>query len=146
MSHFLQKNNNGWFLVVVFISLLMVADVLLPWNEDEKPKTEVSEATEEETIEIVDGVNVSTGLIVDEGHELVAAHCSACHSLKLVTQNRSSRQGWKDIIVWMQKTQKLWDLKEAEDPILTYLSKNYGSKKSSRRENLTDIEWYNLED
>jgi len=95
--------------------------------------------------EIKDGIHLQSGLIVDEGYELVMGTCGACHSLKLVTQNRADRKGWLEMIRWMQETQKLWDLGPNEDKILTYLAKNYAPQNKGRRENLTNIEWYELE-
>ena len=58
--------------------------------------------------------------------------CSACHSLALVYQNRMTRDGWISTIRWMQEKQGLWDLGEAEEPILDYLEENYG---------VADIPW-----
>ena len=94
---------------------------------------------------VENGIHVSTGLIEGEGMHLVIAHCTACHSAKLVTQNRADRQGWKKMIRWMQDTQNLWDLGDSEPTILEYLSKNYAPKRTGRRPPLTDIEWYDLE-
>jgi cytochrome c5 len=95
---------------------------------------------------VVDGIHVATGLIVDDGFEQVKASCTACHSSKLITQNKADREGWKKMIRWMQETQNLWDLGPNEDIILDYLAKNYAPKASGRRMNLTNIEWYTLED
>ncbi len=92
--------------------------------------------------EIQDGIHLPTGMIVDDGVDVVINTCGACHSLDLVTQNRADRAGWKDIIVWMQETQKLWDLGASENVILTYLSKNYAPEDTGRRRNLEGIEWY----
>ena len=75
---------------------------------------------------------------------MVKGTCSACHSIDLVTQNSATREGWKDLIVWMQKTQKLWDLGDNEALILDYLEKNYAPKEQGRRAPLKDIEWYEL--
>ena len=97
----------------------------------------------EETL-VLGSINPESGLIVDVHHELVQNTCGGCHSLELVTQNAATREGWKEIIVWMQETQGLWDLAENEDLILDYLSKNYAPKKNSRRLNLENIEWYDL--
>lgn len=45
----------------------------------------------------------------------------------------------------MQQTQGLWDLGEAEPIILDYLAKHYAPEaRASRRQPLTDIEWYSL--
>lgn len=74
-----------------------------------------------------------SGLVVAEHYQLVRAHCSACHSAKLVTQNRLSRDNWLATIRWMQKTQGLWPLGEQEEPILDYLETYYSPVKVSRR-------------
>lgn len=65
-------------------------------------------------------------LKMDDGIEMVQAHCGACHSLALVTQNRMTREGWISTIRWMQQKQGLWDLGEAEAVIVDYLERNYG--------------------
>ncbi len=95
---------------------------------------------------VVDGIHMASGLIADEGYEVVKVQCGACHSLKLVTQNRATRDGWEEIIRWMQATQKLWDLGSNEDVILDYLAKNYAPQQKSRREPLKNVEWYPLEE
>ena len=62
-----------------------------------------------------------------QGRELVIANCTACHSDKLVTQNRSDSQGWRELINWMQKKQGLWPLDpKTEDAIVEYLATYYG--------------------
>ena len=87
----------------------------------------------------------TTGLVVSEGLNLVIAHCTACHSSKLITQFHTDRQGWLEKIRWMQQKQKLWDLGEAEPKILDYLAKNYPpTEKVNRRANLKSINWYKL--
>ncbi|MFO7825021.1 MAG: hypothetical protein R6V72_13860 [Cyclobacterium sp.] len=96
--------------------------------------------------EIKDGIHEPTGFIASEGLDLVIAHCTACHSAKLVTQNRADREGWKKMIRWMQATQNLWELGEQEEAILDYLSENYAPVKTGRRPPLTDIEWYELKE
>lgn len=97
--------------------------------------------------EIVNGIHVPTGLIYDEGFEIVRATCTACHSAKLVTQNRATKEGWTQMIRWMQETQGLWDLGANEGPIVSYLAKNYAPEEIGRRANLevAAIEWYILE-
>ena len=96
--------------------------------------------------EIVNGAHVRSGLIEDKGYEIVFATCTKCHSAKLVTQNRATREGWESMIRWMQRTQKLWDLGENETLILDYLSKNYAPEKKGRRAALANINWYELKD
>ncbi len=87
----------------------------------------------------------ATGLIVSDGLDLVTAHCTGCHSSKLITQFHTDRKGWLEKIRWMQQKQKLWDLGEAEPKILDYLAKNYpATEKVNRRAALKNIDWYKL--
>ena len=86
-----------------------------------------------------------TGFVEDANKMLVVTNCTACHSAKLVTQNRATRQGWKNMITWMQETQNLWDLGSNEEKILDYLSKHYAPAEQGRRANLKVEEWYELE-
>lgn len=79
-------------------------------------------------------IDLQSGLIEANGKNLVLAHCSACHSTALITQNAMSRERWLDTIRWMQETQKLWPLGDAEPLILDYLSMWYGPKTVSRRQ------------
>lgn len=73
-----------------------------------------------------------------EGKVLVAAQCSLCHSLALVTQNRADREGWRTLIRWMQKKHGLWELGELEAPILDYLENHYAPLGSGRRPPLAE--------
>lgn len=96
--------------------------------------------------EIQGGVHVATGLVADEGLNQVIANCTGCHSSQLIIQNRASREGWIEVIRWMQRTQNLWDLGENEEIIVSYLSRNYAPVWKGRRAPLTDIEWYELKE
>ena len=71
-------------------------------------------------------IDAASGLYKDDGWELVFANCGACHSTKLVTQNRMSAVNWVNTIRWMQTKQGLWDLGDNEKTIVAYLSRNYG--------------------
>jgi hypothetical protein len=95
---------------------------------------------------IVDGIHLQTGLIYAEGFDIVRGTCTACHSAKLVTQNRATREGWIEMIRWMQAKQGLWDLGDNEPIILNYLAANYAPQEVGRRSNLqvNEIEWYIL--
>lgn len=76
----------------------------------------------------------ASGLIIDSGWELVRGHCAACHSARLVTQNRGSREAWESMIRWMQETQGLWQFDpETEATILDYLARNYAPGETYRR-------------
>lgn len=95
--------------------------------------------------EIQEGIDVETAFIAAEGYQQVIAHCTRCHSSKLVLQNRATREGWTEMIRWMQETQKLWDLGEAEQPIVDYLSQHYGPlPDKGRRSALLVEEWYEI--
>ena len=89
-------------------------------------------------------IDSATGLIKAQHFELVRAQCTACHAAQLITQNRASREGWLQMIRWMQESQGLWDLGEHEPKILDYLVKYYGPNRQGRRSPLTNIEWYEL--
>ena len=97
-------------------------------------------------IQAGDSLDAVTGLVMDDALPLVKGNCVGCHSAKLITQNRATREGWKSMIVWMQETQKLWDLGENEDEILDYLAKHYAPEQVGRRQNLQQVEWYDLEE
>jgi hypothetical protein len=96
------------------------------------------------------GMHVKTGLKADENLQLIIQSCTSCHSAKLITQNRASRMGWKNMIDWMQATQGLTDLGDREPLILDYLAEHYAPEEEGRRANLDveEIEWYilNLEE
>lgn len=131
---------------------LMVADpspgpvAQVPAEVEEVPAEVAPATTVTNAPDIVDGKDVQTGLLDGEGLLAVKANCLACHSAKLVTQNRFTREGWHDKIVWMQETQGLWDLGENEPIILDYLAEYYApEERAGRRQPLTGIEWYELE-
>ena len=73
-------------------------------------------------------------LVDAPGAHLVRGHCSACHSLTLVTAQRGGREFWLKTIRWMQAEQNLWPLPaEHEGVILNYLSKLYSEEEWGRR-------------
>jgi len=94
--------------------------------------------------EVKDGIDVATGFVAEGAYKMVKMHCTACHSAKLVLQNRATREGWKEMVHWMQETQNLWDLGEQEAPILDYLAKHYGPVKKGRRLALEIETWYEI--
>jgi len=96
--------------------------------------------------EYENGIHLATGFKEGENLQLVINNCTSCHSAKMVTQNRATRDGWKTMISWMQETQNLWDLGDNEPLILDYLAKYYAPDKAGRRQPLTNIDWYELED
>ena len=93
---------------------------------------------------VENGIHLPTGLKAEPGFGIVAAHCLRCHSSLLVIQNRASREGWEQLIRWMQATQGLHDLGIAEPVILDYLAAHYAPVASGRRPQLAGINWYQL--
>jgi hypothetical protein len=88
-----------------------------------------------------------SGFIIAPNYELVVAHCTGCHSSKVVLQYNGNRHDWLTKIRWMQATQNLWELGEAEPLVLDYLSRYYSAnktEKSKRRKPLEKADWYNL--
>jgi hypothetical protein len=109
--------------------------------------TKGSGAEEDDFDKVIDGIHVQSGLIYADGFDLVRGTCTACHSAKLVTQNRATREGWTEMIRWMQAKQGLWDLGVNEPIILDYLAANYAPEETGRRMNIDveAIEWYILD-
>lgn len=102
-------------------------------EEPSPPPAEVTPALEI-AAPVEQQIDPASGLIIDTGWELVRGHCAACHSIKLVTQNRGSLETWESMIRWMQETQGLWQFDPAtETAILNYLAKNYAPAASYRR-------------
>ena len=93
---------------------------------------------------IENGIHIRTGFVDAEGLMTVVNNCTNCHSAKLVIQNRMNRARWEATIQWMQETQNLWDLGGNKEIIVNYLVTNYPPIDKGRRENLTNIEWYEV--
>ena len=75
-----------------------------------------------------------TGLRMATDWELVRANCVACHSSKLITQQRGTAQQWLRLIRWMQARQNLWQFDpDVESRIIAYLSTNYPPGADRRR-------------
>jgi len=75
-----------------------------------------------------------TGFKMTGDWETVRANCIACHSPKLVTQQRGTAAQWLNIIRWMQATQNLATFDpETERKIITYLAENYAPGEDRRR-------------
>lgn len=106
-----------------------------------------AQAEEDNWDRVVDGIHVRTGLHDDPNLNLMIASCTSCHSAKLITQNKATREGWKTMIKWMQNTQGLGDLGDSEPIILDYLAKYYAPKETGRRKNIDieKIKWYVLD-
>jgi hypothetical protein len=67
------------------------------------------------------------GLPKAPGQEEVFYLCNACHSIRLVTQQRLSRQRWDRLLDWMVEEQGMGELApEDRSLILDYLTTYYG--------------------
>lgn len=130
---------------VIGITVLVVLVAGFGWVAYENPYVFKS-AEEQETVPSEESVIFVESDFVEGEHKfLVIANCTGCHSGKLVTQNRATREGWTNMIRWMQRTQNLKDLGDAEAKILDYLAKHYAPAEQGRRANLEVGEWYELE-
>ena len=79
-------------------------------------------------------IDSATGFRKTGDWELVRANCVACHSAKLVTQQRGTAAQWLALIRWMQAKQNLWQFDpEVEKKIVTYLADNYAPQADRRR-------------
>lgn len=144
--------------LTVLVSVLLVVTISLvgavlylrqnpraAWLQSEALKETVTPLPPIDPELIEAGIHVATGLKDDVGLNVVIANCTGCHSAKMITQNRATREGWTSMIRWMQATQNLWSMGENEAIVLDYLSKNYSPEKKGRRANLQTAEWYELE-
>ncbi len=127
----------------ILLLVTIISITFLACEPDQKSGTKTTENTPIDTT-VVYEVNEATGLVMDETFPLIIANCTSCHSAKLITQNRATRDGWAAMIDWMQATQGLWKFDEHEPQILDYLAKYYGPTETGRRENLAVEEWYEL--
>ena len=156
-----MKNNNKkyskTFYGVAMAFLLVLTIVIFYFFYFEKPSEAIhpvpNEMLEKEkgiklndANAIVNGVHVRTGLLEAEGLMTVVNNCTTCHSAKLVTQNRMNKTQWEATIRWMQEKQGLWPLGDNEEVIINYLTSNYPVLQKGRRQALTNIDWYKLEE
>ena len=149
---FKREVKRVYHLMMLLFSLFGIAGTVLlfymvdPSFSTFKDNSEIYAAVEEIDEDLIEnGVHVRTGLIEAEGLMTVVNNCTNCHSAKLVTQNCMSEERWNATIRWMQETQNLWDLGGNQEIIVNYLVDNYPVKDKGRREGLTNIEWYELE-
>jgi hypothetical protein len=140
-----------FFMAIVTILLYVMVDPDLSAFTFDKKRENINEyaiipeVDDADFDKIEDGIHLRTGFVDGDGLMLVVNNCTNCHSAKLVTQNRMSKERWLATIRWMQETQNLWDLGENEEAIVNYLAINYAPTKKGRRQSLEDIQWYVLE-
>lgn len=149
---FIALINLTLFIIVLAFGYLLLENTIQDWiNKEPTPvrKAIKSSTTTDEVPwdKVVNGIHVRSGLHDDPNLQTVISACTSCHSSKLITQNKATREGWEQMIRWMQKTQNLPDLGSNEPIILDYLAKYYAPKKEGRRTNIDmeAIEWYVLD-
>ena len=143
-KRFWKRERALYRILIVICALVLIVAILGIYFVD-KTDEEYTKVTEEDPDKIENGVHLRTGLVAGEGLMETVNNCTSCHSAKLLTQNRLSKEGWISAIRWMQETQNLWDLGKNEDIIVNYLAKNYPPETKGRRENIKEISWYELE-
>ena len=145
-----------FFVLIIIVSVLGHASVLAQ-NTTKKPvqKVQAKPKPKPKRLPLVksisnDSLDADTGLINAPNTMYVKAHCTGCHSAKLIVQHRFTREGWQEKIRWMQKYHKLWDLAEAEPIVLDYLERYYSEPKLNpnlvhRQKELKQFIWYKLD-
>ncbi len=138
--------------IIMAFGYLLLEDDINEWiNRKPLPIGDInkrsSTSDEDDWNKTVNGIHLRSGLHADPNLQVIIGACTSCHSSKLITQNKATREGWKQMIRWMQKTQNLGDLGKSEPVILDYLAKYYAPKEEGRRQNIDveAIEWYVLD-
>ena len=131
------------FIIVGVLMSYYVFDPNFSAFKDHTGTTTLLKEVDEDIIE--NGIHVRTGFVDAEGLMTVINNCTNCHSAKLVIQNRMSKEHWNATIIWMQETHNLWGLGLNQEIIVNYLVTNYPVEDTGRREKLTNITWYDLE-
>ena len=130
--------------IAAILSLFLLEFVVSPEKFRNEPEPIAQAAPPPDPDRVENGIDVETGFIAEGDYMLVKRNCTSCHSSKMVIQNRATREGWLEMIRWMQEKQKLWDLGANEDKILDYLAKYYGPVKKGRRAPIQIEEWYEI--
>lgn len=136
------------FAIVIVGAIYLIADPTLSAFKSSPTETDtvVVPVVEDDFDTIENGIHTRTGFIDAPGMVETIQNCTNCHSSKLVIQNRMNKDRWIATIRWMQESQNLWDLGKNEAIIVDYLVDNYPPQEVGRRKNLTDIEWYELDE
>lgn len=117
---------------LLLMTLLSFALALAACTKEQP--TETSAPTPEPVVAAEPKIDPVTGFKMTGDWELVRGNCTACHSAKLITQQRGTAQQWLTMIRWMQKTQNLWQFDPGtEERIVAYLAENYPPDAARRR-------------
>lgn len=116
------------------VCLALLPLVLLMACTGDQPSSEKSAGESETVVATEPEIDPVTGFKMTGDWELVRGNCTACHSARLITQQRGSPQQWLTMIRWMQKKQNLWQFDPGtENRIIAYLSENYPPEAARRR-------------
>ena len=140
-------NREGWgsiYFILCSIALLLLISASITTSYSRPAKLTKADASFLRPVSLKDSLDKKTGLIIAPGFAVVSTTCVRCHSPKLITEKRATREGWLATIRWMQQTQGLWDLGPQEPIVLDYLAKNYAPKNEGRRPLLKTTQWYKL--
>ncbi|MCW5516289.1 monoheme cytochrome C [Muriicola sp. Z0-33] len=143
-KRFWKRERAAYRVLIVICAAVLVVAIIGVYFADKSDEEYVA-VSEEDPNRIENGIHLRTGLVEAEGLMETVTNCTSCHSAKLLTQNRLSKEGWVSAIRWMQETQNLWDLGDNEEIIVNYLAKNYPPESKGRRENIKKINWYELQ-
>ena len=144
-KRFWKRERAAYRILIVICAFVLIMAIIGVYFVD-KDGEMYQEVAEEDPDRIENGIHLRTGLIAADGLMETVNNCTNCHSAKLLTQNRLSKEGWVSAIRWMQETQNLWDLGENEKIIVNYLTTNYPPEIKGRRGNLGEINWYELQE
>ena len=115
-------------------SLLWLALVLLIGCSEQEAADDTPDSAAEKVVTAQAEIDPVTGLKMTGDWELVRGNCTACHSSKLITQQRGTAEQWLAMIRWMQKKQNLWQFDpDTENRIVAYLAENYPPDAARRR-------------
>ena len=118
-----------------FVALFMLALLVACAEKDEAVEPAPDTAPAPETLAASEPeIDPVTGFRMTGDWELVRGNCTACHSAKLITQQRGTAEQWLAMIRWMQKKQNLWQFDPGtEGRIIAYLAENYPPDAARRR-------------
>ena len=87
------------FCLFMMVGVLMTYYVFDPNFSAFKDRTETATSLKEVDEDIIEnGIHLRTGFVDADGLMTVINNCTNCHSAKLVTQNRMSKEHWLSLI------------------------------------------------
>ncbi|MEL6191568.1 MAG: hypothetical protein AAFR66_05950 [Bacteroidota bacterium] len=98
-----MKDRIAGCLILIFFSLWVSTSC----NSVEEEKDTSPEVGMVDPLLVENGIHVATGFKAEGDYMTVIANCTSCHSSKLILQNRATKEGWEEMIRWMQQTQNL---------------------------------------